>query len=435
MRSIPFGPRVVFFPEFLDTVRFQNPDHEGAVVQFLRSKYASQKVDVVLAAGMEGLRFAIKHAREIFGNAPRVFAGVEESRLRDLQIPPGFTGVTHFDDVHGALNVALALQPDTTDVVIISGSSEYDRKWFQRDRPIFDEFSRRVRVRYLTDLSMVALLRELRNLKPHTVVFVRSLYRDAAGAEFNDAEMLDLINRNSNAPVYGLTTAVGMEGFVGGPPTGNDDRRYAIALEIVRRILGGEKVSEIPVQQARSEYRYIFDARQLARWNISSLRVPLGSLIRHQTPSFWQLHWKWIVGLASFITLESALIVLLLLLRSRQKKAEALLSNQNIRLRESEQSLRKLNAQLIYAQEDERKRIARQLHDDLNQQVADISISLSKIKKAASTSVENTISGLISVQHRLLTLAEGLRHISHELHPDDEDLVPGVSPVSRDQPS
>jgi signal transduction histidine kinase len=136
----------------------------------------------------------------------------------------------------------------------------------------------------------------------------------------------------------------------------------------------------------------------------------------NQEPSIWQLHKRLVLGILSF-ALESALIAVLLIQRARRRRAEMLLSDRNTRLQESEHSLRQLTAQLIGAQEEERKRIARRLHDDLNQQLADLGISLSKIKRSIPNSMEDLRGDVSSAQNGLLTLSDCLRHVSHELHP------------------
>src|SRR5206468_12530776 len=46
-----------------------------------------------------------------------------------------------------------------------------------------------------------------------------------------------------------------------------------------------------------------------------------------------------------------------------------------------EQEIRTLSARLIAAREDERKRLARELHDDLNQQIAAVSIAMGILKR------------------------------------------------------
>ncbi|HEX5214489.1 MAG TPA: PAS domain S-box protein [Vicinamibacterales bacterium] len=87
--------------------------------------------------------------------------------------------------------------------------------------------------------------------------------------------------------------------------------------------------------------------------------------------------------------------------------------------KEIEESNRDLAGRLINAQEAERTRIARDLHDDLSQQLAGIAIMLSGLKRritraGADPDIDLTVSTL---QERTATLAEAVRNLSHELHP------------------
>jgi signal transduction histidine kinase len=51
------------------------------------------------------------------------------------------------------------------------------------------------------------------------------------------------------------------------------------------------------------------------------------------------------------------------------------------RHRQAEEALRNLGGRLINAQEEERSRVARELHDDLNQQLAILSIELEQLRQ------------------------------------------------------
>ncbi len=75
---------------------------------------------------------------------------------------------------------------------------------------------------------------------------------------------------------------------------------------------------------------------------------------------------------------------------------------------------RTLSGKLIEAQEQERARIARDLHDDINQCLASASIDLSTIRRQTSGSVQTELDRL---QARLIALSEEVRRISHNLHP------------------
>ena len=406
-----------FYTEYLDVLRFPDAEHERAVTRYLRAKYASQRIDVILAIGYGALNFARKRSAEIFGRIPVTFCGVEQSRVDSLHLPPDFTGVTHIDNVRGLIDAALRLQPDTKEIVVPSGSSEYDQYWLSHDIPIFNEFAGRVHFRYLTGMPMLSMLRELSRLKPHSIVFLHAFYRDASGEAFGDSEMMSLLSNNSTAPVYAMTRPGGEKGLLGGGLSGITRVRYAMVLKMIERILAGENASDIPIQHVPMTTEFVFDSSQFPRWGIDPRRVPPGSVLANRQPSLWEQYRELVIGMAVFIALESFLIGILLIHRQRRRRAEALLAHSNASLRQSEHSLRQLSGKLIVAQEEERRRIARELHDDLNQQVADIGISLSNIKRGVPASMEPTRGDIATVQSRLMTLSDGLRQISHELHP------------------
>jgi signal transduction histidine kinase len=74
---------------------------------------------------------------------------------------------------------------------------------------------------------------------------------------------------------------------------------------------------------------------------------------------------------------------------------------------------------LIAAQETERSRIARDLHDDVSQRIAGISIQVSSLKKrlqrqSPDAEVADSVS---SLQQMTFGLADEIRELSHDLHP------------------
>ena len=102
----------------------------------------------------------------------------------------------------------------------------------------------------------------------------------------------------------------------------------------------------------------------------------------------------------------------------RRQMEQSLLDNQSA-LRDAYEQNRDLAGRLINAQEAERTRIARDLHDDLSQQLAGVAIMLSGLKRAinkpdSQPDVERAISTL---QERTSALAQTVRTLSHELHP------------------
>jgi PAS domain S-box-containing protein len=88
-------------------------------------------------------------------------------------------------------------------------------------------------------------------------------------------------------------------------------------------------------------------------------------------------------------------------------------------LRASHREVHQLAGRLIGAQEVERARIARDLHDDVSQQLAGVSIAFSGLKqRLGEYQVSEEIrQELVDLQQQTLALARNVRQLSHDLHP------------------
>lgn len=82
--------------------------------------------------------------------------------------------------------------------------------------------------------------------------------------------------------------------------------------------------------------------------------------------------------------------------------------------RRDTESLREIAQKLITTQEEERKRIARELHDDVGQQLALLQCGLEKMQHEAGTTGTPELEALIA---RVEQVCESAREISHGLHP------------------
>ncbi len=87
------------------------------------------------------------------------------------------------------------------------------------------------------------------------------------------------------------------------------------------------------------------------------------------------------------------------------------------KLRESEQKLRELAGSLLTAQEEERSNLARELHDDVTQQLAFLSIELGRLANELPDSMCEARAHMHALQQQTLRASHELRRISHGLHP------------------
>jgi signal transduction histidine kinase len=101
---------------------------------------------------------------------------------------------------------------------------------------------------------------------------------------------------------------------------------------------------------------------------------------------------------------------------TKRKRAEQSLRESEEALRKSYARIEDLAGRLIAAQEDERRHIARELHDDLNQQVAALAIGISRLKRLFPKADPVIQEQIAKLQEKTDLLSERIRQVSHELH-------------------
>ncbi|HMS83182.1 MAG TPA: sensor histidine kinase [Nitrospira sp.] len=86
-------------------------------------------------------------------------------------------------------------------------------------------------------------------------------------------------------------------------------------------------------------------------------------------------------------------------------------------LEANRRDLRMLAAQLLRLQEEERRRISRDLHDDINQRLALLSIDIEMLERQLSHAAVGTVRTVRSIQDRIVELSESVRRLAHQFHP------------------
>ncbi|NGZ11827.1 MAG: sensor histidine kinase [Nitrospira sp. LK70] len=86
-------------------------------------------------------------------------------------------------------------------------------------------------------------------------------------------------------------------------------------------------------------------------------------------------------------------------------------------LEANRRDLRVLASQLLRLQEDERRRISRDLHDDINQRLALLSIDIEMLEQQLSAAPARTVSMVHTLQNRIVELSDDVRRLAHQFHP------------------
>lgn len=86
-------------------------------------------------------------------------------------------------------------------------------------------------------------------------------------------------------------------------------------------------------------------------------------------------------------------------------------------LRRGRDEIRDLAGRLIVAQEEERRRLARELHDDLNQRLAGVAITIADVKQRSLDAPGGVRHQLDRAGEQLAQLVASVRQLSHQMHP------------------
>lgn len=82
-----------------------------------------------------------------------------------------------------------------------------------------------------------------------------------------------------------------------------------------------------------------------------------------------------------------------------------------------------LGRRLIEAQEQERTWLARELHDDINQQIAVIAIKVDRLRQNLSGATSEVRNEVADLHHRIFQLGQNIQGLSHRLHSSKLDYL------------
>jgi len=144
-----------------------------------------------------------------------------------------------------------------------------------------------------------------------------------------------------------------------------------------------------------------YDARELRRWHIDKARLLPGGELRFQPVSPWVQYRAAILATTAVLLAQTGLIAALLLQRARRQRAE--------------REARSLGGRLITAYEDEGRRLGRELHDDVTQRLAGLSMETAALGRLEDPAARRAAEQGIGTE--LAHLSRDVHALAYRLHP------------------
>ncbi len=316
------GPQVTVLEEYFDEPRFSGDRYEEAIAAFLRAKYAAQPPAVIVAGGLEALRFLLRQRETLFPGVPIVHEGVPRHVFPSLPpLPADVIGRPHEFDVSSTLDLALQLHPFARRVVVVTGTSlQHDLAWQAPMRAQRERLAARVSFEFLAGLPHDAVLDRLARLGDDAIVVTPGYFQDGAGGLFTPAGSVRDMTRVSAAPVY-----VTYDTLIGTGAVGGYMRTYRTigreAGDLVDALLAGANPATLRMLTAAPPSIHL-DWRQVQRWDIDPARIPAAAQFSYRTPTIWEAYREYVLLGLVVVLLEGVLIAGLLTERHRRRRAE-----------------------------------------------------------------------------------------------------------------
>ena len=391
---------ISYYAEYLES-DFRSPDHYLAFKDYLRRKFAGMPIDVVIACTDPVLRFAIDYRAELFPNAPIVFWGLRLPDDATRQSGAGITGVQIGLNYADTLKFAMTLQPELRRVYVVANHP--DNAVQTAARAVLEQVPG-VSLTYLDATTVRDLEKSVRSVPAGSAILYVWHGQFQPGEVIYTDEVGRRVATASPVPVYSASEPMFGNGVVGGVVRSSQETGAHVG-ELAMRVLAGKRPQDIPFEVA--SVSPMVDWRELQQWKIPTSRLPAGTRVMFRETSVWERYRYYVVGAILLLSAQAILIGALLVQRSQRKQAVE-------DLRRSYGRVRDLGARLLNAQDEERARIARELHDDISQRLAVLKIELTLLSRSKGPDAESLASQALE---RADGIATDLRDLSHRLHP------------------
>jgi signal transduction histidine kinase len=390
---------VEFYEASVETARFAEATNEAPLVGYLNALFSEQRMDLVVSIGGPAARFCLRQREHLFPSIPFLAAGVDSRWVEEVSKASDATASRITLDLPAVIENILRVLPETKEIYVVLGGSPLSKLWVAETKREFQPFSDRVRFTWTNEWSLEEMMKRMAALPPGSAIFFGELGVDAAGVPHARHSALERLRTVANAPLFGLFESQLGRGIVGGPLISTSEAGEKAAAAALR-ILEGEPAASIAVP-ALTPTVLAYDFRELERWEIPEALLPAGARISIRHPSMWdEYRGPLFVGFA-IVALQTTLIGALLFHRSGRRAAE--------------EEARGLARRLLTAQEDEKRRLARELHDDLSQRLARLSIDAARVERSLSDSpAKESARGM---RADLARLGDDVHALAYQLHP------------------
>lgn len=200
---------------------------------------------------------------------------------------------------------------------------------------------------------------------------------------------------------------------------------FVLDLQLPLGVASGVLYSAVVLLSSASQYRWLPIATATACSLMTIIAAPFSPRVPNLPPWFeWVNHFFSLFGVWApvlFVYQRRRTERLLEEINERLERGVEMrtadLAASRLALERSEEQLHTLTGRILTAQEEERRRIAQDLHDDVNQRLALLMLELQSVDRQIGVSPANAQDGVRNVLKELESLSDDVRYMAYRFHP------------------
>jgi hypothetical protein len=150
-------------------------------------KYRHNRMDLIVLVGPDPVRLFAEPSKTVYAIVPIVFYCTVPGQVDQRNTDSRSTGSWFQLDPAKTLDAALRLLPETRQVFVAAGQSNFDRGITALVKAGLNSYENRLDVTYLIDLPVNELQERLRRIPGRSIVLYLSFFKDAQGRAFLNA--------------------------------------------------------------------------------------------------------------------------------------------------------------------------------------------------------------------------------------------------------
>lgn len=403
------GPPFDFVEVSLEAGRQGAEAIEHPLIDYIHAIFAESSPALVVSVGWPAAEFVTSHRDALFPETPALLTAIGAMQTEALTLGPTDALVSFLYDPAWFVAKSLEVLPGRTRLFVVEGSSDEERATRQRVEPYLRAKFPSMEQVWPTGLTFEQMISEVERLGDDTLVAYSAFEVDGAGTRIQDDVAMPAVVRAARVPVMGAFQHLIGTGVLG---TFHFDieAHAAEAVRVAAALLAGESPAS---HRGSSPYAVgiTIDGAQLERWGIPKSVVPPEAVIVNERQTFWGAYRGYIIAGLILAIVQAAFIA-------------ALLANRR-RLHRERQVSADLRRRLVTAQEDEQRRVSRELHDDFAQRLSRLALDVARLVQPGAD--VRSVAG--EMREVIGSLATDVSAMSYRLHPatlEDLGLVEAV---------